>query len=62
MYIALAYTYLLSTLKGQCHEIFECCFFCIKLVFLVPLEVPWGDFDFCPKFTEIFEYEIVSAV
>ena len=34
--------------------------FCIKLVPLIPLEVPWDDLDFCRKFTEIFKYEIVS--
>jgi len=39
-------------------------FFCHNLLktFSVPLEVPWDDFDFCQKFAEIIEYEIVSVV
>jgi len=49
-------------LKGQCHKIFECWFFASYCSFWSHLEVPWDVFDFCQKFVEIFEYEIVSAV
>ena len=41
-------------LKGQCHEIFVCWFF-NQIALLVPLEVPWDDFDIFRKFAEIFD-------
>ena len=47
--------------KGQCHEIFECWFF-HQLAPPGPLRGTLGQFQFLPKFAEIFEFEIVSTV
>ena len=51
------YNYI-TTLKGQCHKIFECWFFFIKKLFLVPLEVPWDDFNFCRRFIGILNKKL----
>jgi hypothetical protein len=45
-------------LKGQGHEIFVSWFFASNW----SSWSPWDDFDFCQKFTRIYEYEIVYAV